>query len=43
MGILQRTTDIFAANLNTFVDRFEDPQRMLNHAVRQMEDLLAAT
>jgi phage shock protein A len=40
MGILQRTSDLVAANLNDLVDRFEDPQRMLRHALRQMDVLL---
>ncbi|MEX0585268.1 MAG: PspA/IM30 family protein [Pirellulales bacterium] len=43
MGILRRTADIFAANLNDLVDRFEDPVQMLRHAVREIEALLSAT
>ena len=43
MGILRRTADIFAANLNDLVDRFEEPERMLRHALREMEALLSAT
>lgn len=43
MGIFRRTADIFAANINDLVDRFEEPERMLRQALREMEDLLAAT
>jgi phage shock protein A len=43
MGILRRTTDILAANVNDFVDRFEQPERMLRHALREMEGLIAST
>jgi phage shock protein A len=43
MGIFQRTTEIVSANLNDFVDRFEQPDRMLRHALREMETLVATT
>ena len=43
MSIFQRTSEIVSANLNDFVDRFERPDRMLRHALREMETLLAAT
>ena len=43
MGIFRRTADIFAANLNDLVDRFEEPERMLRHALREMEALAGAT
>ena len=43
MGIFHRTTEIVSANLNDFVDRFEQPDRMLRHAVREMETLLSTT
>jgi phage shock protein A len=43
MGIFRRTADIFAANLNDLVDRFEEPERMLRHALREMETLISAT
>jgi phage shock protein A len=43
MGILQRAADIFAANLHDAVDRFEDPERMLRHAVREIEELVDTT
>ena len=43
MSILQRTSEIVSANLNDFVDRFEQPERMLRHSLREMETLLATT
>ena len=43
MGIFQRTTDILAANVNDLIDRFEEPERMLRHALREIETLVATT
>ncbi len=43
MGIFQRTTDILAANVNDLIDRFEEPERMLRHALREIEALVATT
>ena len=43
MGVIRRTSDIIAANVNDLVDYFEQPQRMLRQAVRDMEASLAAT
>jgi phage shock protein A len=37
MGLFQRFNDIISANLNDMVDRFEDPEKMLKQAVREME------
>ena len=37
MGLFQRFGDIISANLNDMVDRFEDPEKMLKQAVREME------
>src|SRR5262245_61032692 len=37
MGIFQRVNDIVSANLNDLVDRFEDPEKMLKQAIREME------
>ena len=37
MGLFQRMSDIISANLNEMVDKFEDPETMLNQAVREME------
>lgn len=37
MGLFKRIGEIFSANLNDVVDRFEDPERMLKQAIREME------
>lgn len=37
MGIFHRASDIIAANLNDLIDQFEDPERMLRQAIREME------
>lgn len=37
MGLFRRVSDIISANLNEMVDRFEDPEKMLNQAIREME------
>ena len=37
MGLFKRVSDIISANLNDMVDRFEDPEKMLNQAIREME------
>jgi phage shock protein A len=41
MGLFQRFGDIISANLNDMVDRFEDPEKMLKQAVREMETAIA--
>jgi len=41
MRIFQRVRDILSANLNDLVDRFEDPERMLRQAIREMETTIA--
>jgi phage shock protein A len=43
MSIFRRTTDIVTANLNDLVDRWEDPERMLRQAMRDLEATLAVT
>lgn len=43
MRIFQRATDIVAANMSSFVDRFEDPAKMVRYAVHEMETTLATT
>jgi len=37
MGLFRRVNDLFTANLNDVVDRFEDPEKMLKQAIREME------
>jgi phage shock protein A len=37
MGIFRRVSDIISANLNDMVDKFEEPERMLKQAIREME------
>ena len=37
MGIFRRVNDIISANLNDLVDKFEDPEKMLKQAIREME------
>jgi phage shock protein A len=37
MGLFQRISDIISANLNDLTEQFEDPEKMLNQAVREME------
>jgi phage shock protein A len=34
MGLFKRVSDIISANLNDMVDRFEDPEKILNQAIR---------
>lgn len=42
MGLFKRVGDIISANLNEMVDRFEDPEKMLRQAVREMEQAVAS-
>jgi phage shock protein A len=37
MGIFQRTSDIISANVNDLIERFENPEKMLRHALRDVE------
>jgi phage shock protein A len=41
MGVFQRISDIISANLNEMTEGFEDPERMLKQAVREMEETIA--
>ena len=41
MGLFKRISDIISANLNDMTEGFEDPERMLKQAVREMEDSIA--
>ncbi len=40
MGILERTSQILRANINDLLNRAEDPEKMLNQILRDMEDAL---
>ena len=37
MGLFQRVGDIISANLNEMVDKWEDPEKMIKQAIREME------
>jgi phage shock protein A len=41
MGLFQRISDIITANLSDYADRFEDPEKMLRLAIREMEQSIA--
>lgn len=41
MGIFKRVSDIISANLNDLTEDFEDPERMLRQAIREMEESIA--
>ena len=41
MGLLRRISDIISANLNDLTEAFEDPQRMLKQAIREIEETIA--
>jgi phage shock protein A len=38
VGIFRRISDIISANLNDFTERFENPEKMLKQAIREMEE-----
>jgi len=40
-NLFQRINDIMNANLNDMLDRIEDPERMIKHIIREMEENLA--
>ena len=37
MGLFTKVSDIISANLNDMIERFENPERILRQAVREME------
>jgi phage shock protein A len=37
MGLFKRMSDIVSANLNDMAEKYEDPEKMLKQAVREME------
>jgi phage shock protein A len=41
MGVFKRISDIISANLNELTEQFEDPEKMLKQAVREMEASIA--
>jgi len=41
MGLFQRIGDIISANLNDMTDAFEDPEKRLKQAIREMEQCIA--
>jgi phage shock protein A len=41
MGIFKRIGDIISANLNDMTEHFEDPEKMLKQAIREMEESIA--
>lgn len=41
MGFFGRISDIISANLNDMTEGFEDPEKMLKQAVREMEETIA--
>jgi phage shock protein A len=41
MGLFKRISDIVSANLNDLTEQYEDPEKMLKQAVREMEDSIA--
>ena len=38
MGLFKRISDIISANLNDLTEQFEDPEKMLRQAIREMEE-----
>ena len=41
MGIISRFKDIMASNINAVLDKFEDPEKMIDQYLRNLEDDLA--
>ncbi|AXY25385.1 phage shock protein A [Suicoccus acidiformans] len=41
MSVLNRFTDIISANVNSLIDRMEDPEKMIDEYLRQMTNDLA--
>lgn len=43
MGIFRRISDIISANVHEMVEHFEDPEKMLRQAIREMEGAIGKT
>jgi phage shock protein A len=43
MGLFGRISDIISANFNDMVENFEDPEKMLRQAIREMETTIDQT
>jgi phage shock protein A len=41
MGLFRRVSDIISANLNDMMERYENPEKMLRQAVREMGEAIA--
>lgn len=41
MGFFKRISDIVSANLNDMAEQFEDPEKMLRQAIREMEESIS--
>src|SRR5580765_3906415 len=41
MGLFKRISDIISANLNEMTEGFEDPEKMLKQAIREMEQSIS--
>ncbi len=43
MGILKRFKDIMSANINAMLDKAEDPEKMIDQYLRDLQEDLSAT